>query len=88
MFRSPSQVELVLRKLPQKNGERQINDCDGTATKKDSPHTATISIVLLRKLREALPKSPQSVVDIDDSSKQQKITVKMCVSRETSAKST
>ena len=55
---------------------------------KGSPHTATISIVLLRKLREALPKSPQSVAVIDDSAKQQKITVKMSVSRETSAKST
>lgn len=55
---------------------------------KGSPHTATISIVLLRKLREALPKSLQSVVVIDDSAKQQKITVKMRVSRETSAKST
>lgn len=53
-----------------------------------SPHTATISIVLLRKLREALPISPQSVAVIDDSAKQQKITVKMSVSRETSAKST
>lgn len=55
---------------------------------KGSPHTATISIVLLRKLREALPMSPQSVAVIDDSAKQQKITVKMSVSRETSAKST
>ena len=55
---------------------------------KDSPHTATISIVLLRKLREALPMSPQSVAVIDDSAKQQKITVKMSVSRETSVKST
>lgn len=55
---------------------------------KGSPHTATISIVLLRKLREALPMSPQSVAVIDDSAKQQKITAKMSVSRETSAKST
>lgn len=55
---------------------------------KGSPHTAAISIALLRKLREALPMSPQSVVVIDDSAKQQKITVKMSVSRETSAKST
>ena len=55
---------------------------------KGSPHTAIISIVLLRKLREALPMSPQSVAVIDDSAKQQKITVKMSVSRETSAKST
>ena len=55
---------------------------------KDSPHTATISIVLLRKPREALPMSPQSIAVIDDSAKQQKITVKMSVSRETSAKST
>ena len=55
---------------------------------KGSPHTATISIVLLRKLREAFPMSPQSVAVIDDSAKQQKITVKMSVSRETSAKST
>ena len=55
---------------------------------KGSPHTATISIVLLRKPRKALPISPQSVVVIDDSAKQQKITVKMSVSRETSAKST
>ena len=55
---------------------------------KGSPHTATISIVLLRNLREALPMSQQSVAVIDDSAKQQKITVKMSVSRETSAKST
>ena len=55
---------------------------------KGSPHTATISIVLLLKPRKALPKSPQSVAVIDDSAKQQKITVKMSVSRETSAKST
>ena len=55
---------------------------------KGSPHTATISIDLLRKPRKALPMSPQSVVVIDDSAKQQKITVKMRVSRETSAKST
>ena len=55
---------------------------------KGSPHTAAISIALLRKPREALPMSPQSVVVIDDSAKQQKITVKMSVSRETSAKST
>lgn len=55
---------------------------------KGSPHTATTSIVLLRKLREAFPMSPQSVAVIDDSAKQQKITVKMSVSRETSAKAT
>lgn len=55
---------------------------------KGSPHTATISIVLLRKLREALPMNPQSVAVIGVSSKQQKITVKMSVSRETSAKAT
>ena len=55
---------------------------------KGSPHTATTNIVLLRNLREALPTSPQSVAVIDDSAKQQKITVKMSVSRETSAKST
>ena len=55
---------------------------------KGGPHTATISIVLLRKPREALPMSPQSVAVIDDSAKQQKITVKMSVSRETSVKST
>lgn len=55
---------------------------------KRQPHTATISIVLLRKLREALPMSSQSVAVIDDSAKQKKITVKMSVSRETSAKST
>ena len=55
---------------------------------KGSPHTATINIVLLRKPREALPMSPQSVAVIDDSAKQQKITVKMSVSRETSTKST
>ena len=55
---------------------------------KDSPHTATISIVLLRKPRKALPMSPQRVAVIDDSAKQQKITVKKSVSRETSAKST
>ena len=64
-----------------------MNDSDGTATKKDSPHTATMSIVQPYKPREALPKSPQSVAVIDDSAKQQKITVKMSVSRETSAKS-
>ena len=55
---------------------------------KGSPHTATKSIVLLRKLREALSMSPQSVAAIDDGAEQQKITVKMSVSRETSAKST
>ena len=55
---------------------------------KGSPHTAAISIVPLRKLRKALPMSPQSVAVIDDGTKQQKITVKMRVSRETSAKST
>ena len=55
---------------------------------KGSPHTATISIVLLCKPRKAIPMSPQSVAVIDDSAKQQKITVKMSVSRETSAKST
>ena len=55
---------------------------------KGSPHTATISIVPLHKLREALSMSPQSVAAIDDSAEQQKITVKMSVSRETSAKST
>lgn len=54
---------------------------------KGRPHTATISIVLLRKLREALPMSPQSVAVIDGSAKQQKIAEKMSVSRETSAKS-
>lgn len=58
-----------------------------TSQQKGGPHTATISIVLRRKLREALPMSPQSVAVIDDSAKQQKITVKMRVSRETSAKS-
>lgn len=55
---------------------------------KGSPYTATISIVPLRKLRKAHPMSPQSVAVIDDSAKQQKITVKTSVSRETSAKST
>ena len=55
---------------------------------KGSLHAATISIALLRKPRKALPMSPQSVAVIDDSAQQQKITVKMCVSRETSAKST
>ena len=55
---------------------------------KGSPHTATMSIVLPHKLREALPKSPQSIAVIDDSAKQKKITVKKRVSRETSAKST
>lgn len=55
---------------------------------KSSPHTATMSIVQPYKPREALPKSPQSVTVIGDSSKQQKITVKMSVSRETPAKST
>ena len=55
---------------------------------KGIPHTATISIVLLRNPREALPMSPQSVAVIDDGAKQQKNTVKMSVSRETSAKST
>ena len=55
---------------------------------KGSPHTATISIVLLRKPRKALPMSPQSFAVIDDGTKQQKITVKISVSRETSAKST
>lgn len=64
-----------------------MNDSDG-ATTKGSPHTATISIVLLRKLRKALPMSSQSVAVVDDSARQQKITVKMSVSRETSAKST
>ena len=64
-----------------------MNDSGG-ATTKGSPHTATISIVPPRKLRKALPMSPQSVAAIDDSAKQQKITVKMRVSRETSAKST
>lgn len=64
-----------------------MNDSDG-ATQKGSPHTATLSIVLLRKPRGALPMSLQSVAVIDDSAKQQKITVKMSVSRETSAKST
>lgn len=55
---------------------------------KGGPHTATMSIVQPYKPREALPKSAQSVAVIVDSSKQQKITVKMSVSRETSAKST
>ena len=55
---------------------------------KGSPHTATMSMVQPYKPREALPMSPQSVAVIDDSAKQQKITVKMSVSRETSAKST
>lgn len=55
---------------------------------KGGPHTAIISIVLLRKPRKALPMSPQNVAVIDDSAKQQKITAKMSVSRETSAKST
>lgn len=55
---------------------------------KGGPHTATMSIVLLRKPRKALPTSLQNVAVIDDSAKQQKITVKMSVSRETSAKST
>ena len=40
---------------------------------KGSPHTATISIVLLRKLREALPMSPQSVAVIDDSENNRKL---------------
>ena len=64
-----------------------MNDSDG-ATTKGSPHTATTSIVLLRKPRKALPMSPQSVAVIDGGAKQQKITVKNSVSRETSAKST
>ena len=55
---------------------------------KGGPHTATISMVLLRKPRKALPMSPQSVAVIYDSAKQQKNTVKMSVSRETSSKST
>lgn len=55
---------------------------------KGSPHTATIGIVLLHKPRKALPMSPQSVAVVDDCARQQKITVKMSVSRETSAKST
>lgn len=64
-----------------------MNDSDGATTKRQSAH-GNHKHSLLRKLREALPMSPQSVAVIDDSAKQQKITVKMSVSRETSAKST
>ena len=39
IFRSPSQIELVLRKLPQKNGERQMNDSDGATTKRQPAYS-------------------------------------------------
>lgn len=64
-----------------------MNDNDGATTKRQSTYS-NHKHSLLRKLREALSMSPQSVAVIDDSAKQQKITVKMSVSRETPAKST
>ena len=84
-------VVVTSRIITKKTGKekRELQSMTAKTTQqKNSPHTATMSIVRPHKPREALPKSPQSATVIDDSAKQKKITVKKRVSRETSAKST
>ena len=64
-----------------------MNDSDGATTKRQPAHSSHKHNSAAKAKKSASKELAERSV-IDDSAKQQKITVKMSVSRETSAKST